>query len=111
MIVEVQPQNQRTRDSIPIATKLLEKGNESNIDKRLLFYIVEDYPQPDKLFHGLDKHYVVSFISKILESVYFYPGITDWLNQYIAELDELKDIASLDDREKEIWRIADKVYR
>ena len=77
-IVKVKSQQLAADRSVPVAYELVTVGEKNNLQKRLLFYILMNEPNPQDLLDGVSQQDIASLMSKINEASFMYPTIKEW---------------------------------
>jgi hypothetical protein len=79
-VVKVKPSPLVSSDTILVANELVEEGEKGNLQKRLLFRIESDQPDPRVLLMNVNSKDIVALLQKIDTAPFMYPAIMDWIS-------------------------------
>ena len=71
------------------AYELLENGDQRNIQKRLLFYILMKETAPLDLLENVDRNDIKALKNKIEQAVFMYPSIKEWFGLHGGTIQSL----------------------
>ncbi|MBI3173995.1 MAG: hypothetical protein HYZ25_09760 [Chloroflexi bacterium] len=78
-IVKIKEVQFESGDFGQVAYELVKAGDGRNLQKRLLFQIALQKPEPQAIFEGIDQSEIRSLYQKIENEPFVYPAVKDWL--------------------------------
>ena len=72
-----------------VAYKLIKAGDRRNLQKRLLFHLALQTPEPQAIFEGVDRNEIRSLYQKIEQAPFVYPTVKDW---FVTNKDKIESM-------------------